>query len=160
MCFEDLCHSKFLTLTTSVFAFGCLCSASCLLWDHWGCDIVFFLVNMMVAPLSPHMVQRTYIATNDSDMRIVIGAMLLAPFIAQTPGIIIGLTKNLSCAKMFLALEVFKIPYGIAWYSLVSVYSVRRYRNWSSRPNDEGWCLQWSWRVSTRTRHTHTMHHV
>lgn len=75
---------------------------------------MFFLVNMMVAPLSPHMVQRTYIATNDSDMRIVIGAMLLAPFIAQTPGIIIGLTKNLSCAKMFLALEVFKIPYGIA----------------------------------------------
>ena len=58
------------------------------------CDIVFFLVNMMVAPLSPHMVQRTYIATNDSDMRIVIGAMLLAPFIAQTPGIIIGLTKS------------------------------------------------------------------
>ena len=77
---------------------------------------MFFLVNMMVAPLSPHMVQRTYIATSDSDMRIVMGAMLLAPFIAQTPGIIIGLTKNLSsCAKMSPALKVFKLPYdGIA----------------------------------------------
>ena len=49
---------------------------------------------MLVAPLSPHIVQRTYIATSDADMRLVVGAMLLAPFIAQTPGIIIGLTKT------------------------------------------------------------------
>ena len=59
-----------------------------------GCEIVFFLLNMLVAPLSPHIVQRTYIATSDADMRLVVGAMLLAPFIAQTPGIIIGLTKT------------------------------------------------------------------
>lgn len=58
------------------------------------CEIVFFLLNMLVAPLSPHIVQRTYIATSDADMRLVVGAMLLAPFIAQTPGIIIGLTKS------------------------------------------------------------------
>ena len=63
-----------------------------------GCEIVFFLLNMLVTPLSPHIVQRTYIATSDADMRIVMGAMLLAPFIAQTPGIIMGLTKTLGWA--------------------------------------------------------------
>eukprot|EP00435_Cladocopium_sp_Y103_P043349 s1779_g12.t1 len=57
------------------------------------CEIVFFLLNMMTAAVSPQIVQRTYIATSDADLRIVMGAMLLAPFIAQTPGIIIGLTK-------------------------------------------------------------------
>ena len=57
------------------------------------CDILFFLINMLAAPVQPHMLQRAYIARSDFDLRIVIGAMLLAPFIAQPPGIVIGLTK-------------------------------------------------------------------
>eukprot|EP00931_Biecheleriopsis_adriatica_P051595 TRINITY_DN29943_c0_g1_i1.p1 TRINITY_DN29943_c0_g1~~TRINITY_DN29943_c0_g1_i1.p1 ORF type:complete len:680 (+),score=114.29 TRINITY_DN29943_c0_g1_i1:243-2042(+) len=57
-------------------------------------DICFFLLNMLAAPLQPHMVQRAYIASNDRDLRLVMGAMLLAPFVAQTPGILIGLTKS------------------------------------------------------------------
>lgn len=57
------------------------------------CSILFFLVNMLAAPVQPHMLQRAYIARSDFDLRIVIGAMLLAPFIAQPPGIVIGLTK-------------------------------------------------------------------
>ncbi|CAK9071214.1 unnamed protein product [Durusdinium trenchii] len=58
------------------------------------CDIIFFLVNMLAAPLQPHMVQRAYIASSDANLRIVMAAMLLAPFVAQPPGIVIGLTKS------------------------------------------------------------------
>ena len=50
-------------------------------------------VRRLAAPVQPHMLQRAYIARSDFDLRIVIGAMLLAPFIAQPPGIVIGLTK-------------------------------------------------------------------
>lgn len=58
------------------------------------CDIIFFLINMLAAPLQPHMVQRAYIASSDANLRIVMAAMLLAPFVAQPPGIVIGLTKS------------------------------------------------------------------
>eukprot|EP00435_Cladocopium_sp_Y103_P036654 s408_g9.t1 len=58
------------------------------------CDIIFFLINMLAAPLQPHMVQRAYIASSDANLRIVMAAMLLAPFVAQPPGIVIGLTKR------------------------------------------------------------------
>ena len=57
------------------------------------CSIWFFLINMLAAPVQPHMLQRAYIARSDFDLRIVIGAMLVAPFVAQPPGIVIGLTK-------------------------------------------------------------------
>jgi len=40
------------------------------------------------------MVQRAYIASSDANLRIVMAAMLLAPFVAQPPGIVIGLTKS------------------------------------------------------------------
>ncbi|CAK9059330.1 unnamed protein product [Durusdinium trenchii] len=59
-----------------------------------GCEIAFFLLNMLTAPLSPHFIQRTYIATSDQDLRVVMAAMLVAPFIAQIPGIVLGLTKS------------------------------------------------------------------
>ncbi|CAJ1373504.1 unnamed protein product [Effrenium voratum] len=58
------------------------------------CDVIFFLINMLAAPLQPHMVQRAYIASSDASLRLVMAAMLLAPFVAQPPGIIIGLTKS------------------------------------------------------------------
>jgi len=58
------------------------------------CDIIFFLINMLAAPLQPHMVQRAYIASSDANLRIVMAAMLVAPFVAQPPGIVIGLTKS------------------------------------------------------------------
>ena len=83
-----------------------------------GCEIVFFLLNMLVTPLSPHIVQRTYIATSDADMRIVMGAMLLAPFIAQTPGIIMGLTKTLGWAD------------GIQWYVKGEAAGCRNQWSW------------------------------
>eukprot|EP00933_Yihiella_yeosuensis_P062299 TRINITY_DN6524_c0_g3_i2.p1 TRINITY_DN6524_c0_g3~~TRINITY_DN6524_c0_g3_i2.p1 ORF type:complete len:647 (+),score=78.91 TRINITY_DN6524_c0_g3_i2:86-2026(+) len=57
------------------------------------CSILFFLFNMIAAPLTPHMIQRAHIASDDHDLRLMMGAMLVAPFIAQTPGILIGLTK-------------------------------------------------------------------
>jgi len=57
------------------------------------CDIWFFLINMLAAPVQPHMLQRAYIAKSDFDLRFVIAAMLVAPFIAQPPGIVIGITK-------------------------------------------------------------------
>ncbi|OLQ15705.1 Sodium/glucose cotransporter [Symbiodinium microadriaticum] len=57
------------------------------------CDVFFFLFNMLAAPVTPHMLQRAYLAKADADLRWVIGAMLLAPFIAQPPGIVIGLVK-------------------------------------------------------------------
>ena len=56
------------------------------------CNIIFFLLNMLAAPLQPHMVQRAYIASSDASLRIVMAAMLLAPFLAQPPGIVMGLT--------------------------------------------------------------------
>eukprot|EP00928_Gymnodinium_smaydae_P001977 TRINITY_DN10703_c0_g3_i1.p1 TRINITY_DN10703_c0_g3~~TRINITY_DN10703_c0_g3_i1.p1 ORF type:complete len:652 (+),score=84.98 TRINITY_DN10703_c0_g3_i1:36-1991(+) len=56
-------------------------------------DVTFFLLNMVAAPLQPHMVQRAYIAATDRDLRYVMAAMLFAPFIAQTPGIVMGLTS-------------------------------------------------------------------
>jgi len=56
-------------------------------------NILFFLVNMIGAPLQPHMIQRAYIAADDRALRLMMGAMLLAPFLAQTPGIIMGITK-------------------------------------------------------------------
>ena len=37
-------------------------------------------------PLQPQMVQRAYIASSDANLRIVMAAMLLSPFIAQPPG--------------------------------------------------------------------------
>jgi len=56
-------------------------------------DIAFFLLNMLAAPLQPHMIQRSFIASSDGALRIMMGAMVLAPFLAQTPGIVIGLTQ-------------------------------------------------------------------
>ena len=57
------------------------------------CDILFFLFNMLAAPVTPHFVQRAYLAKTDADLRIVMGVMLVAPFIAQPPGIVMGLVK-------------------------------------------------------------------
>ena len=57
------------------------------------CDILFFLLNMWAAPVTPHFLQRAYLAKTDADLRVVIGAMLVAPFIAQPPGIVMGLVK-------------------------------------------------------------------
>ena len=56
------------------------------------CNIIFFLLNMLAAPLQPHMVQRAYIASSDASLRIVMATMLVAPFLAQPPGIVMGLT--------------------------------------------------------------------
>merc|ERR1719329_330912 len=53
----------------------------------------FFVVNSLAWPLEPHMIQRAYIAANDGVLRWVCGAMIAAPWIAQAPGIVIGLTK-------------------------------------------------------------------
>eukprot|EP00438_Fugacium_kawagutii_P010209 Skav234241 [mRNA] locus=scaffold1464:491085:498634:- [translate_table: standard] len=52
------------------------------------------VTNRFSAPLQPHMVQRAYIASSDANLRIVMAAMLVAPFVAQPPGILIGLTKS------------------------------------------------------------------
>mmetsp|Transcript_93318 Transcript_93318/g.260929 ORF Transcript_93318/g.260929 Transcript_93318/m.260929 type:complete len:646 (+) Transcript_93318:138-2075(+) len=57
------------------------------------CSMAFFLLNMIAAPLQPHMIQRAYIASSDRDLKIVMATMLFAPFLAQTPGILMGLTK-------------------------------------------------------------------
>lgn len=59
----------------------------------FGC-YVFGSGNGSEAPLQPHMVQRAYIASSDANLRIVMAAMLVAPFVAQPPGILIGLTKS------------------------------------------------------------------
>lgn len=56
-------------------------------------SVFFFLLNMLAAPLTPQVIQRAYIAASDDVLRYVCGAMLAAPFLAQTPGILIGLTK-------------------------------------------------------------------
>jgi Na+/proline symporter len=56
-------------------------------------DVFFFMLNMVAAPLQPHMLQRAYIARSDRTLRVVMVAMLVAPFLAQTPGILMGLTK-------------------------------------------------------------------
>ena len=57
-------------------------------------DVRVEFVSLTKAPLQPHMVQRAYIASSDANLRIVMAAMLVAPFVAQPPGIVIGLTKS------------------------------------------------------------------
>ena len=57
-------------------------------------DVRVQFVSLTKAPLQPHMVQRAYIASSDANLRIVMAAMLVAPFVAQPPGIVIGLTKS------------------------------------------------------------------
>lgn len=56
-------------------------------------QIFWFFFNILAASLQPHMVQRAYIAASDQALRVVMAAMLFAPFLAQPPGIVIGLTK-------------------------------------------------------------------
>lgn len=56
-------------------------------------QIFWFFFNMLGAALQPHMVQRAYIAASDRALKVVMAAMLVAPFLAQPPGIVIGLTK-------------------------------------------------------------------
>ncbi|CAJ1330032.1 unnamed protein product [Effrenium voratum] len=53
------------------------------------CDVIFFLINMLAAPLQPQMVQRCYMASSDASLRLVMAAMLVAPY-----SIIMGLTKS------------------------------------------------------------------
>jgi len=62
--------------------------------DHSDQATIFwFFVNMLAAPLQPHMIHRAYIASSDRALRIMMAVMLVAPFLAQPPGIVIGLTK-------------------------------------------------------------------
>lgn len=56
-------------------------------------SILWFFVNMLAAALQPHMIQRAYIAASDRALKVVMVAMLVAPFLAQPPGIVIGLTR-------------------------------------------------------------------
>jgi len=94
------------------------------------CSIIWFLLNMFAAPLQPHMIQRVYIASSESDLRIVMGAMLVAPFLAQIPGILMGLTKAAYApswpqaaqeATAFSAVTSQLMEYGWFEYFLVTI---------------------------------------
>jgi len=53
----------------------------------------FFLFNFLAFPLNPHMVQRAYIASSDGALRLVAMALVVAPFLTMTPGIVAGIVK-------------------------------------------------------------------
>mmetsp|Transcript_46973 Transcript_46973/g.102194 ORF Transcript_46973/g.102194 Transcript_46973/m.102194 type:complete len:660 (+) Transcript_46973:84-2063(+) len=95
-------------------------------------QMLFFMVNLLALPLNPHMIQRMYIASDDSALRAVVMELCLAPFLVMMPGIIIGLTKRVyekqwpmasQMASAFAGVNMELMRKGVVEYGVVSVFT-------------------------------------
>lgn len=82
----------------SCLPFGCIAAAKPQWVKHLSGSqrggFFWFVLNLVVFPLNPHMLQRVYVASSDGAVKLVMFVMTVSPFLTMIPGIVAGIVKG------------------------------------------------------------------